>query len=518
MKLSKLRYIGVITAVLFVASSCKDGFEEINKPWDKDVSASVSQVYNGLVSTMVMGWQERVTYNSWVYPVTQQGMITASSGYVMANAASELWNNYYYALGNYRLLEQKIEESADKAKLTNVRAMARTLMAYKTLKVTEFFGDIPYSDAGKAATDGSAAYRAKYDTQQQVYTAALADLKWAVDNFSTSSDQISIGAYETFFKGDIAKWTKFANSLRLKYAIRISSKDQATAATAITEALAKPLLADGENYGIDPGQIANLVLAGRPWSNTGVFHRMSSTVWSWLSSTNAKDGSGIFDPRAKVFFEANGKNEWNPYPVNPGASTPIEAGGVYTPEMVYSPFNKALSQDETYMPELMVTAAEIHFIKAEVYTRGIGATKNLTTAKDEYEKGIKASVNYWVQLLISSPYIPYWPASKPTALPTTAQINALLAAPKVAFNTASEDTALRQIYAQMWLDYYSQPWDAWTLKRRTGGKTPTETTTATWETIHRFTYPDSESSYNAANWRAATGGSDLITTKTWLEQ
>lgn len=530
MKLNRILCAGLLSTLLF-ATSCEKDFEEINKPWDKAITAPVEQLYNGLVSTLVLGWQEQVTYHSWIYPITQQAMVTANSGYVMANAASELWSNYYLALGNYRLLEKRIEESPDKAKYTNLLAMSKTLMAYKTLKVSEFFGDMPLSEAGKAATEGASKYRAKYDSQQDVFKSALTDLKWAVDNFSTSADQINIGGSETLLKGDVNHWIKFANSLRLRYALTMSGKDQAFATPMITEALAKPLLVEGEDVAIWPKALG-LTLDGRRWSfNSGLFHRMGSTMWDYMSTSDAKDGSGIFDPRCKIFFEPNNAGQWVAYPQNPTNTTPPEGGLPYHNDRldswskkgdgnIYSPLNYYFAKDQTTIPEPIFTAAEVHFLKAEAYASGIGATKNLATAKTEYEKGVTASVNFWTKVAMDSPD---WVVAKPTSLPSAATISALLSNPKVAFDASSDVNALKQIYAQMWVDGFRQPWETWALKRRTGDKTPMSTVnpgyyTSNFGIYHRFAYPSSEADYNGANWRAATGGTDLTSGKTWLEK
>ncbi len=530
MKYHKIIYIGFLAAVLFT-SSCKNGFEEINKPWDKAVSAPVEQLYNGLVSTMVLGWQEQVTYHSWIYPITQQAMVTSNSGYVMANAASELWSNYYLALGNYRLLEKRIDESPDRDRYKNLLAMAKTVMAYKTIKVSEFFGDMPYSDAGRAATEGSSKYRSKYDTQSEIFKSVIGDLKWAVDNFDTGNDQIAIGSYETFLKGDIAKWVKFANSLRLRYALTISGKDAAYATPVITEALTKPLLVEGDDVAIWPLSLG-LTLEGRRWSfNSGLFHRMGTTMWSYMSTSDAKDGSGIFDPRCRIFFEPNNAGQWVAYPQNPTNTTTPEGGLPYHNDRltswskkgdgnIYSPLNYYFAKDQTTIPEPIFTAAEVHLLKAEVFATGLGAAKNMVTAKAEYEKGVTASVNFWTKVAMDSPD---WVVAKPSTLPTSAVINTLLTSPKIAFDISNEANALKQIYAQMWIDGFRQPWDVWALKRRTGNLTPMSAVNAAYYdsnfgVYHRFVYPSTEPDYNGANWRDATGNQDLTSKKTWLEK
>jgi hypothetical protein len=171
----------------------------------------------------------------------------------------------------------------------------------------------------------------------------------------------------------------------------------------------------------------------------------------------------------------------------------------------------------SYIPELMLTAAEVHFLKAEVYNRGLGVTANAATAKTEYDAGVTASLNFWTSIAYNSPV---WAVNKPAAATATpVQVNTLLA--NVAYDLSSPANALKQIYAQEWIDQYRQPWDAWTLLRRTGGKTPMSATNtsyyaANFGNYNRFPYPDSEITYNSDNWKAVTNGSDLASTKLWI--
>jgi hypothetical protein len=165
-----------------------------------------------------------------------------------------------------------------------------------------------------------------------------------------------------------------------------------------------------------------------------------------------------------------------------------------------------------------MTAAEVHFLKAEVYAAGLaGVAANMTTAQTEYNNGITTSVNFWTQQAINSQI---WVVNNPTVLPSQATINAMLANPIVQFNSS---TALQQIYAQEWIDMFRQPWDAWTLMRRTGGMTPMDPNnasfyTSTYGSFQRYQYPSSEQTYNQANWLAETGNNDLTTTKIWIAQ
>ena len=99
----------------------------------------------------------------------------------------------YFALTDFRKVLDLIDVDPDVAKMTNIKAMLTTLIAYKTLIATTLYGDMPYTEAGRSFY-GAEYYRPVYESQSSIFTSALADLKWAADNFSTSADQISLGA------------------------------------------------------------------------------------------------------------------------------------------------------------------------------------------------------------------------------------------------------------------------------------------------------------------------------------
>lgn len=527
------RYKYLLPACFVVAalvSSCKKDFEKINTPPTAATSASSEQIYNMIVSSLPQTPGEQSVYNSWIYPITQQAIVT-SGAYPYNNARDAEWSNYYTTLANYRLLESRIAESP--ANMNNFYAMLKTIMAYKTFKVTNFYGDMPYTQAGYAPLKGAAGYTPAYDKQSDIYAALLTDLKWAVDNFSTDPAQFSPGNYETFLHNDIDKWTKFANSMRLYVAVTMYDKNSALAGPAIAEALSKPLLADGEDIGLWPRTIPGLKFDWRQWSfSANCYLRMGSTMWNQMSSNNNPDGSGIFDPRAKIFFETNNDSLWAAYPQNPDASTPTEGGDPYNTRRfvnwgdkgvanIYSPVNLYFEQDITTIPELMLTAAQVHFLKAEAYNRGLGVPADGTMAETEYTAGITASVNFWTSIAYNSPT---WVMNKPTGpTPTPTEMTTFLSNPSVQYFSLSPDDALKQIYAQMWIDQFRQPWDAWLLQRRTGGKTPMSPDpngyyANNFGKYQRFVYPDNEASYNHDNWQAATGGNDQPTTKIWIAQ
>jgi hypothetical protein len=537
--LKKMGFIMMLVAV----SSCTKKFDTINTPPFGSPIANVQQLFTGFESNLQLG-DPYVSYNSWVYPITQQGVVYTKADYIYGTDGGENWNSFYNNLSNYNALMGVIAASKDPAIYINITAMVKVLKAYQAVKLSNMYGAMPYSEAGKAlnySASNSGVLKPKYDTQQAVYLSCLADLKWAVDHLSaTDASQYSMGSADVLLQNNIAQWVEFANSLRLRVALTMYDKDQADATAQITEALSKPLLdADNINVGFYPGtNVPNMDLQARQYSfGTECRLRMGTTMWQLMSSTNATDGSGIFDPRCSIFFEPNNAGQWNPFPQNPTTSTPHEFGSPYNYSRdndwldkdngttnLYANFNYFWGRDVT-MPELFMTTAEVHFMKAEVNARGIGTTVNMATAMNEYTAGINASVTFWtagaIYATLHNPSVPSisshpWATSQPSA----AAMSALLTNPVVAFDMANAAHALKQIYAQEWIDMFRQPWEAWTLMKRTG-QTPADPNnaagyTTTYGIYNRYQYPASEQTYNFANWNSATGGSDLISTKVWI--
>jgi len=528
-KATKLWMPCALIVTASAVTSCKKDFGDINKSWDSKVyTPTIPALYNGITASLAEPGGTGTILTSWVYQNSQLAANYAASGYRMDNYSATYWNNYYTTFASSKKLDELINASAAPANMTNIKAMAKTLMAYKTLVNTLIYGDMPYSDASKAF-EGSDFYRPKYDAQANVIKAAIADLKWAIDNFSTNASQVSLGASETLLANDIARWVKFANSLRLRYALVLQKNDAATSNAVIAEALTKPLLAANETVGLYPGSITNFTNDRGGWYRGNSYVRMGSTMWNAMSSSNAINGSGIYDLRCKIFFEPNRAGEWVPYPQAPIPSTPAETStgtGIdpyaesrlttwaTTGSYLYSPLNFYYIADKTF-PQLLITGTEISFIKAEIYNKGLGGiAANPATAKAAYEEGITESIKFWYKLANGSAI---WAVNKPAAAPTALELTTMLTNPAVAYSPVSA-TALTQIYKQYWISLFHQPLEAWALARRTNYATPSVAlpSGSSAYNLFRMIYPQSEIDGNYANWSTVTGGSDSQAKAPWF--
>ncbi|MDY7394315.1 SusD/RagB family nutrient-binding outer membrane lipoprotein [Aureibaculum sp. 2210JD6-5] len=529
-KKTSIKYYTLLLCVgLLTFTSCDKDFGDINNAWDSNLyKAEIPGLFNQLVSsTLKTGHEHRIPV-AWLYQWTQQAAMYSASGYRLEDHVTQPWENYYRNRANYYELQKLVEESDDAAKMTNVLAMAKTIMAYKAAKNALLYGDMPYTDAGKAFISTSD-FRPVYESQQLVLETAINDLTDALGSLSTSADQISLGGFETLFGNDVDKWKIFANSLRLRYAMMIRDKNESFADPIIADALTKPLLAAEEAYVLDPDDIGKEINRGGFWRGNS-YMRMGSTMWDAMSNTNAVDGSGIYDLRTNIFFEPNKDDEWVPYPQNPDNTTATVTGDPYQEGRTTDNWDNQAQRsnfasinvyyvNDRFIPEILIAGSEISFLKAEIYNRGIGGVAaDPAMAETFYNEGITASVNYWYKVANESAN---WTVNKPPAAPSAAELNGMLNNIEVAYSNDAA-TALEQIYKQSWIAFFHQPFEAWNLQRRTGGATPGEPLAATSLVLdfNRLVYPASERETNRVNWAAVTNGGDTdkSTTKTWFQQ
>ena len=164
-------------------------------------------------------------------------------------------------------------------------------------------------------------------------------------------------------------------------------------------------------------------------------------------------------------------------------------------------------------PFPIITGAEIHFILAEAYFRGIGLAQDPDQADVEYMNGINTSIEWWTNVADNSKL----PSSGLT-FPSQIQIPSNLGSFSVlnvfgSWNATTDEEKLAFIYTQRWLDAFRQPMEAYALSRRTG-MTPREGAPIN---HYRLPYPPSEVEYNTSNWADAVAnqGGDTPETKLW---
>ena len=561
--MKKVLYITIIGLVMI---ACTKDFEEMNQDPFSPTGTTVEALFNGVVSSLQQSMNEQFYLQNEIwYPETELGALTSNAWGNSQIGTSAVWSDYYLMLSNIRELERRFEtyntEQGDTAICDKVRAQLNILKAYQTFKVTDIFGDMPYSQAGRIWENAASQQTMKpqWDTQESIYKSLLEELVWSRDVLHADSATTPSGneyyklPYEVLLNNNYTLWAEFANSLILRHGLRMYDKDPV---------FATPLLVEAYNFiytsmsSSGGGQMGGGICLwpsklGTNWDTNWSFRehkhlRMGETIWHCLSATDDMDGSGIFDYRTFLFFDTSHKNDsfpdgaWRPYPQIHNLETPTEGGSPYAqsrdnnytfkgPACLFSPFNYYLTRDEKYVPQIFVTYADVLFMKAEIGARGIGG---ITLANMDLDlmifQGINQSFLFWSHLPDQTSrwtyryaqYADYvenldiWSWSNNMA--SDVMNHAVWMNEN---NDSSEEFYLSLIYQQRWLNLFRQPWEAWALARRTMA-TPT-TTNHSKLTSFRMEYPQKEIEYNYENYTtqlARMSHGDTRQTKVWWNE
>ena len=186
----------------------------------------------------------------------------------------------------------------------HIEAMCIPIDVFMGLLATDATGSVPYSEAGYAYFKGESAFLPKFDTQEELFNEWLSELKECIEILSQDVvdengnivSQFNIGAQDFVYKGDAKKWAKFANSLRLKIAVRLLHKNRSLAEQTVAEAMKYPLIETADDDFIwNPGS---------RWFNSGEDFR-SGAGSKQLIEFMVKNK----DPRVRFIFTKNQFNE-----------------------------------------------------------------------------------------------------------------------------------------------------------------------------------------------------------------
>ena len=523
---------------------------------------TIEALFNGVVSSLQQSMNEQFYLQNEIwYPETELGALTSESWGNSQIGTSNVWSDYYLMLANVREIEKRFdaydEEQSDPSVCDKVRAQLNILKAYQTFKVTDIFGDMPYSQAGRIWENASsqAMMKPEWDTQESIYKSLLEELVWSRDVLHDYSSTTANGneyyklPYDVLLNNDYTLWAEFANSLILRHGLRMYDKEPDYATPLLVEAYNFIYSKISSSGGTATGGGICLwpSVLGTSWDVNWSFRehrhlRMGETVWSVLSSTDDMDGRGIFDYRTFIFFDTNHKTDsfpdgaWHAYPQIRTTETPTEGGspyaqsrdGSYTfkgPSCLYSPFNYYLTRDEKYVPQILVTYADVLFMKAEIEVRHIGGITPPLNADESIRSGIYQSFLFWTHIPTQTSR---WQYLYPQYTNYIGSLDIWSYCNNMAANVMNyavymnpdfdytDEAYLNMIYQQRWLNLFRQPWEAWALARRTMA-TPTTTNHAKL-TSFRMEYPQMEIEYNYDNYTAQLARmshGDTRQTKVW---
>ncbi len=261
------------------------------------------------------------------------------------------------------LLQQKKEN--DGAKIANKLAEARILRVYIFSRITDLYGDIPYFDGGKAAFTGNITPR--YDPQDSIYMDFFKELDEAVKQFDSS--QPTFGDHDLIYNGKIDEWKKWANSLRLRFALRLTKVDPATAKKQAKAALNAdggvmtsnddialiPRTIGGGAVSINLNQNPNSEVLGGP-----DLEFIAQALMQFMKSHN--------DPRLAAYATKGESGKYIGFPSG-YLTTNVDTRDDYPGSLDnYSRVNLSLTDYDD--PWIMQTYAEVQLMQAEMAVRG----------------------------------------------------------------------------------------------------------------------------------------------------
>lgn len=469
-------FITILAITGLLATSCDSGFEELNVDPDNPTEVPahlllgniIRNTQNNVYNTFLGGdmgacWSQqwsKVQYNDEERYLPRRGVIDGFWGAIYSNVLYE---------------SKKMGELAQVEGNTNLQAVSLVLSANGFQLLTDAFGPIPYSEALNPDNTSP-----KYDSQEEVYTGIIESLTQAEALFASGTGTIPASS-DLIYGGDVTKWRKFANALKLKALMRIS-KVKPSVATQIQA------LVNAGNLMTSNSDSAQLVyLPAQPDANpiyeTVIFGaraewKVSSVLVAKLNSLN--------DPRLAVFAQ---RNNANAYVGNiPGEENSNNYNG-------FSSFGtKYLSAT---LPGVFMSYAQQEFLLAEAANEGL-ISGGIATAKTHYYDAIEANLAFNEVAAASSA--------------------AYLAQPNLDFSTQND--ARQKIAEQEWLALFGQGFEAWTEWRRTKFPALLPVVGAAEASIpSRYYYPTTEISLNKTGYTNAVGtlsGGDKLTTKLWF--
>jgi hypothetical protein len=313
------------------------------------------------------------------------------------------------------------------------------------LRVTDTYGPIPYSKMGAGLL------AVEYDNVQDVYHYMLEDLTNSITALTAFANENKgksnpVAEYDLVYKGDFSKWIKFANSLKLRMAVRIANVDTDYAKKAMEEAISGGVIESNADNAFLPTNDNPYRKAAIDWQDLAV----SATLSAYMNGWN--------DPRRSVYMTLTSDNTYR------GVRTGINniAKATYGGSL-YSKPNFAANS-----PMLVFCAAETYFLKAEAALRGWISGN----AQSFYEQGIQTSMEQHGVDIGSYLYAVSNPASYNDPTPNTnfnvassANGGSITVFWSMATTTAGK---LEAIITQKWIANYPLGFEAWCDFRRTG--------------------------------------------------
>lgn len=219
--MKKTSLILIIILLGQIIHSCYGDFDEMNISPNNAEEVSPNYLLSYVLSTTTMSFYDLVQEQSYIagaMQYTQRGTEYQAARHNCYQWDKGSWGGYYNVLRTNQLMYELGEKDDNKFFM----AASLVMKSYIFGLLADLFGDCPYSEALQA--DKSLLFP-KYDSQKEVYEGVLTDLKEASRILEGLDSKLSVlPSSDLFYRGDRDKWIKFANSLRLRYSLRLHNK------------------------------------------------------------------------------------------------------------------------------------------------------------------------------------------------------------------------------------------------------------------------------------------------------
>ena len=471
------RYINLKLSLLIilVSMSCTNDFEEINTNEFIFNEASPGTLFTGVVKNtldLVGGIMNDQLYNTYASFYGGKGG-QFNRYFYTEQALDQYWKKFYVNI--LKNNQDIIDRCSGDSNYNNRVYIAKIWKSYVYSILVSTFGPVPYQEALQGEN------AAAYDSEEFIYTDILAELKTAFENLDVSGDTL---AHDPIFNGDLTKWKKFANSLRLKIALRISEGFPALAQQHGSDSMANEgnlISSNAENAMMKWG------LEQENWSfnySRYVFVEANDDVVPYMNLHFLLNLKTYKDPRlyklvepsndpitiTDVVFRSGSTTEKItveyelPYFGRPlGGNAGVEGWGLNQNDNILNGLaNRRFSRPklDLFMAQDMgynvITYSEINFIKAEAQLKGWGGSKS---AEQYYYDGIEASFQQYGAIGVTE----YKNRDGIQWGTTSVGDRGLFGL----VTSGISNDPLDKITRQRWLASYNQGHDIWCMQKRT---------------------------------------------------
>ena len=441
------------------------------------------------------------------------------------------WDNLYSALTQLRKLESLYnEESTGQQEQDEVFLLAARLQVYDFFAATvDVFGDMPFSKACTLplTNDVQQSY-APYDKAEDIYRTILSELKEMAPRFRTIPVPRNFSTQDFINWGDMDKWERYANSLRLRLAMRVASQGELAEEG---RAIIKEILENPTEYPLIEEQANNVFITNQKsgqlnftagsglgdWvtnrlASGPVIDRMLSHGNYNMESSDPLTGTyveGTDDPRILLYYNPvkivnrnTGQTDEHRY-LGTDVSVSDELTEYYNSqaedELITT--NKGFSQitqngffwQNDKFDMLIMASPEIHFIKAEAYAMGYGVAQDMTRAEEEFKTAVSQSIGLWY-------YYDSIGTGENTRRYEAPTDEAIAAFADARWKSSDYTDKLDAIITQKWVHFaFLVSREAWSDLRRTGypsGLVFPEVAGTIPNVPNRWRYPTTEVNYN----------------------